>query len=295
VIRVESLAKHYNHFVALENVSFDVRAGEIFGLVGPNGAGKTTILKSILGIVIPTSGACHVDNIDVRKRPVAARRRAGYLPSEGRFYETMPAGAFLRFALAGYQDYDRELVDELTRVFALPLAKKIRGFSHGMKRKLGIVQALAPRVPVAILDEPEEGLDPTARIAFLHLLERVRAGGKTILLSSHQLESVAKVCDRVAFIAAGKLIDCDSVGAIRERAGRRIRVRLRAGTDPACLRVPGAAEVIEREGEYTIVVDGDPLEALRRLAALPIDGLEFRQLRLEEIYADLYQIDRAPC
>jgi ABC-type multidrug transport system ATPase subunit len=163
-----------------------------------------------------------------------------------------------------------------------------------MKRKLGILQAVVPNVPIAILDEPEEGLDPTARIGFLRLLESLRARGKTILLSSHQLESVARVCDRVAFIAAGRLVDCDSVVKIREKAGRRIRVRLRQGTDGACLRVPGVSDVIERDGEYTVVADGDPLDTLRRLAALPLDGLEFRQLRLEEIYADLYRIDRAP-
>jgi ABC-type multidrug transport system ATPase subunit len=293
MIRVEQLGKRYGAFTALEGVSFEVSKAEIFGLVGPNGAGKTTILKSLLGIVIPTSGKCHVLDSWVQARPLEARRSVGYLPAEGRFYETMTGGAFLRFALGGYAEIDRALEEELVKAFALPLRKRIRGYSHGMKRKLGILQALVPRVPLAILDEPEEGLDPTARAFFLDLLVRLRAAGKTILLSSHQLESVAKVCDRVAFIAAGKLVDCDSVANIRERAGKRIRVRLRPGVDPAALSVPGVSEVRGRDGSYTVVAEGDPLEVLRRLAALPLDGLEFRQLRLEEIYADLYQLERS--
>lgn len=294
MIEVASLGKRYGAFRALEGVSFRVEPREIFGLVGPNGAGKTTILKSLLGVVIPTEGRCSVEGIDVRARPVDARRRIGYLPSEGRFYEPMRGGEFLRFALGGYPTVDWALADELAAAFALPLEKRIRGYSHGMKRKLGILQAVAPRVPVAVLDEPEEGLDPTARQAFLALLRRLREAGKTILLSSHHLETVAQVCDRVAFVAAGKLVDCDSVARIRERAGRNLRVRLRPGADPACLRVPGVREVIARGAEFTVVSEDDPLEVLRRLAALPLDGLEFRQLRLEEVYADLYRLDRAP-
>ena len=103
----------------------------------------------------------------------------------------------------GYESVDEDLTKELVKTFNLPLEKRIRGYSHGMKRKLGILQVVVPNVPIAILDEPEEGLDPTARIGFLRLLESLRARGKTILLSSHQLESVSRVCDRVAFIAAG--------------------------------------------------------------------------------------------
>ena len=294
MIRIEGLTKHYGAFVALENVGFDVHEGEIFGLVGPNGAGKTTILKCLLGIVNPTRGRCVVDGRVVDSDPVGVRRRVGYLPSEGRFYENMRARAFLDFALSGYGSIDKDLYQDLVKRFALPLDKKIRGYSHGMKRKLGILQAVVPKVPIAVLDEPEEGLDPTARLGFQRLLEQLRARGKTIVLSSHQLESVSRVCDRVAFVAAGRLVDCDSVVNIREKAGRRIRVRLRQGVDGSALRVQGVSDVIERDGEYTVVTEGDPLEALRRLAALPLDGLEFRQLRLEEVYADLYKIDRTP-
>src|SRR5262249_37896530 len=150
----------------------------------------------------PTKGRCHVADVCVQDDPVRARRSLGYLPGDGRFYETMRGGDFLDFALGGYPAIDRALRDELVRAFALPLRKRIRGYSHGMKRKIGILQAVVPAVPLAILDEPEEGLDPTARAYFLDLLLRLRAGGKTIFLSSHQLESVARVCDRVAFVAA---------------------------------------------------------------------------------------------
>lgn len=293
MITVKGLCKRYGDFLAVDGVDLEVARGEVFGLVGPNGAGKSTLLKSLLGIVRPTAGHCTIDGCAVDLDPVGARRRTGYLPSEGRFYETLTGRDFLAFALAGYEKLDTDLFARLVDAFALPLRNRIRTYSHGMKRKLGIVQAVVPAVPVAVLDEPEEGLDPTARRTFLELLVQLRSRGKTILLSSHHLESVSRVCDRVAFLAAGKLVDCDSMDRIRERAGRCIRVRLRAGVDPSCLRMPGVSQVLERDGEQTVVCDGAPEEVLRGLAALPLDGLEFRRLRLEEVYADLYRIDRA--
>src|SRR5262249_39784491 len=145
-------------------------------------------------------GRCRIGGIAVDERPVEARRLTGYLPGDSSFYESRTGRAFLREATADYPRVDRALEAELIEAFQLPLDKKLRTYSHGMKRKIGIVQALVPDVPAAILDEPEEGLDPTARRRFLDLLKRLRAGGRTILLSSHQLDAVAQVCDRVAFL-----------------------------------------------------------------------------------------------
>jgi ABC-2 type transport system ATP-binding protein len=292
MIHIENITKRYGSFVALENVSFEVRGQEIFGLVGPNGAGKSTLIKILAGVVIPTTGRCTVCGHCVQTDGVAARGKMGYLPSDGHFYESMTARVFLQYALSPYRAVDVGLREELLDLFRIPANKRIRTFSHGMKRKLGIVQALAPIVPIAILDEPEEGLDPTVRQVFLSIVVRLRDAGKTILLSSHQLDSVAQVCDRVAFLAGGKLLDCDRLENIRERAGRRIRVRLHDNTDPACLQFDGVESVVRKGGEYIVVAAGDPKTILQKLSSLPVDGLEYKRLRLEEVYSDLYQVER---
>lgn len=292
MIRIEQIKKSYGSFPALDGVSFEIHKNEIFGLVGPNGAGKTTLLKILLGVVIPTSGRCYISDICVQTDGLRARRITTYLPSDGQFYEWMTPRSFLTFAVAGYPALDAALQGELLDIFNIPIDKKIRAFSHGMKRKLGIIQALVPRTPVAILDEPEEGLDPTARHRFLQILERERKNGRTILLSSHQLDSVARICDRVAFIAAGKLLDCDTLANIRNRAGKNIRVRLPQGADPRCLQLDEAEKVIAGDGFYTVVAKNNERDLLIKLSQLPIDSLEFRQLRLEDVYADLYQVER---
>lgn len=295
MIRIVQLTKKWGAFTAVNSVSFEIHKNEIFGLVGPNGAGKTTLIKALIGAVVPTSGNTYIADHCVQKQGVAARSLTTYLPSDGHFYESMTANSFLQFAMSGYRHVDIPWRDEMLDAFHIPLHKKIRSFSHGMKRKLGIVQALAPRTPVAILDEPEEGLDPTARLKFLQFLQRERAGGRTILLSSHQLESVAQVCDRVAFIAAGRLLDCNSLEQIRERAGKRIRVRLLPGTDPACLQIEGVKSVVARNGVFIVITDGDERDLLQKIVTLPVDGVEYRQLRLEDVYADLYQVEREEC
>lgn len=292
MIEVLQLTKHYGSFIALDRVSFAVGPGEIFGLVGPNGAGKTTLIKCMMGIVNPTSGSCRIGGFDVAVDGVKARRLAGYLPGDGHLYESMTPRVFLQYALDGYGSVNNTLCSELFEVFKIPGDRRIRSFSHGMKRKIGIIQALAPETPIVILDEPEEGLDPTARQLFLNILISERSRGRTIFLSSHQLDTVAKACDRVAFVAGGRLLDCDTMEQIRNRAGRRIRVRLQPGVDPQCLRVEGVESVVTRGTEYVVIVKDQEHEVFRRLALLPVDAMDFRQLRLEELYSDLYQVER---
>ncbi|MBL8693702.1 MAG: ABC transporter ATP-binding protein [Planctomycetes bacterium] len=292
MIRAEDLTKNYGAFRALTDFSLEVKAGEIFGLVGPNGAGKTTFLKCLLGIVNPTAGRCMLDGIHVQARPVAARSRCGFLPGEDAFPLALRGATFLADALDDYPAVDRELERELVDLFRLPLNKRLRAYSHGMRRKIGIVQALAPRVPIAILDEPEDGLDPTSRLQLTALLRRLRDGGRTILFSSHHLDVVAQVCDRVAFIAGGRLLECATIEEIRDRASHRLRVRLAAGTPHSVLQIPEVESVIPRDGELILVAAGDPRALLRRVADLPIEKLEFRTLRLEDLYSDLYGVDR---
>ena len=201
----DRVTKRFADVTALDEVAFAVEQGEIMGLVGPNGAGKTTLLKSAVGLVRPDTGGVTVDGIDVRHDPVAARGRIGYMPGDCGLYDRWTGRAILDFCLGAYPtvDVDDSLVDALVSRFELPLAKRVRGYSTGMRRKLLLIQALAVRAPLLVLDEPTEGLDPTTR-AFLadHLRGRAEAG-TTVLFSSHQLDEVEEISHRIAFLHHG--------------------------------------------------------------------------------------------
>jgi len=220
VLAAEGVAKRYGAVLALGGISLDARRGEILGLVGPNGAGKTTFLKSAVGLVRLSEGRIRIDGIDVAEDPVGVRRRTGYLPGECNLYPGMTGQTFLNFCLEGYPDADAALRKELAERFDLPLRKKVRKYSTGMRRKLLLIQALCLRTPLIFLDEPTESLDPSSRIFLLGLLRRLAGEGRTIVFSSHQLDEVERICDRVALLHKGSLLDFATIESLRERAAQ---------------------------------------------------------------------------
>ncbi len=289
----DRVTKRYADVTALDGVALSAEKGEILGLVGPNGAGKTTLLKSAVGLVRPDAGDITAAGIDVRRDPVAARGRIGYMPGDCGLYDRWSGRALLDFCLGAYPraDVDSALADSLVARFELPLAKRVRGYSTGMRRKLLLIQALAVRVPLLVLDEPTEGLDPTTR-AFLadHLRRRAEAG-TTVLFSSHQLDEVEEISHRIAFLHHGRLLDIDTVAAIRARASHYLRVTLPEDADPALLEGPTVASVTAADGEWLVEAAGDPAATLRALAGLPVTSLEFNRARVSELYRDLYGVD----
>ncbi|MGH7151559.1 MAG: ABC transporter ATP-binding protein, partial [Planctomycetota bacterium] len=206
-VEVRRLVKRFGRRTALAGVDLEIPAGEVFGLVGPNGAGKSTLLRILIGIVRPTGGEARALGHRLPEESLAVRRRSGYLPADANLYERMRGAEFLAFALHGYPALDRPLERRLLEAFDLPLRDRIRTYSHGMKRKLALACALLPDVPLHILDEPTEGLDPSVRITLLDVLRELRSRGRTVLLSCHDLAEVERICDRVAFLDAGRLLD----------------------------------------------------------------------------------------
>ncbi len=287
-VQIQRLEKRFGRRTALAGVDLEIPAGEVFGLVGPNGAGKSTLLRILVGVVRPSGGEARVLGHRLPEESLAVRRRAGYLPGDANLYERMRGGEFLAFALNGYSALDRSLERRLLEAFNLPLRERIRAYSHGMKRKLALACALLPDVPLHILDEPTEGLDPSVRIALLDVLRELRARGHTVLLSCHDLAEVERICDRVAFLNAGKLLDCDTIEGIRSKTARFLRATFRAAPDPGALARAGLV-VAGREGEVHLLrIEGDPSAALRGLADLPIASLEWNRPSLADLYAQLY-------
>jgi ABC-2 type transport system ATP-binding protein len=219
-VRAEALSKTYRvgffarRVRAVEDLSFEVRAGEIFGLLGPNGAGKTTALKMLLGFVKPTSG--HAFIAGQRAGTVASRRQLGYLPENPALYEFLRGDEYLVFAgrLCGLSRADarKRTVELLERVGLAGRADRpIRKFSKGMVQRLALAQALVGDPRIAILDEPMSGLDPIGRKDVRDLILQLRDEGRTVLFSTHILSDVEAICDRVGILVEGRLTDCGAL------------------------------------------------------------------------------------
>jgi ABC-2 type transport system ATP-binding protein len=208
VIRAEVLTKRYGQALAVDRLDLTVGRGEVFGLLGPNGAGKTTTILMLLGLTEPSSGRATVEGFDPLRQPLEVKRRAGYMPDSVGFYDNLSGAANLRYcaALAGLPDARSRIEKALGRVHLEEAADKpVRAYSRGMRQRLAIAEILIKQASVAILDEPTGGLDPQSTREFLDLIRSLKHDGMTILLSSHLLDLVQSVCDRVALFHRGRV------------------------------------------------------------------------------------------
>ena len=246
VIEAKGLQKRYGKAMAVRGVDLTVQEGEVFGLLGPNGSGKTTTILMLLGLTEPTGGSVKVAGFDPLRDPLNVKRHVGYLPDMVGFYDTMTAPENLAYTarLAGIpQDDARRRIDKALARVGLDHVKhrKIAGYSHGMRQRLGIAELLVKQAKVLILDEPTNGLDPQATQDLLKLITELKREGLTIIISSHLLNMVQTVCDRVALFKGGKV---ELVGAVDDLA----------------------RDVLG--GAYTIEVDADGKDLPKALSAL---------------------------
>ena len=300
-IRLEQISKKYRSLIAVANLSFDVHPGEIFGFLGLNGAGKTTTIRIILDLVRPTSGRASVFGARCREDSLRVRAQIGYLPGELGFYGDMTGAATLE-VLARLSDAvidrirQRDLLDRM-QLSARDLQRKVREYSTGMKRKLGIVQAFQADPALLILDEPTEGLDPLMQDALYDLLADTRRRGRTVFMSSHVLSEVERVCDRIGLLRRGELVLVSAVADVRNMAARHVRVTFRdelAGRAAADVAWPGHCEVVERTSRvWTLRVRGPLGPLLAAMSPLAIEDIEVREPHLEEV-VKAYYTDDAP-
>lgn len=229
-IELDGLTKHYGEVVGIEDLSFPVEEGEIFGFLGPNGAGKTTTIRALLGLLSPTAGTATVLGADVRDEAalIEAKRRIGYLPADLGFDEGTTGERVLDLHAAIKGGSRRE---ELLDSFTPPLDREIREYSTGNERMLGIVQAFMHDPDLVIMDEPTSGLDPLKQEVFHEFLDAERERGTTVFFSSHVLSEVRQVCDRVGILREGRLVALEDVETLLDRGGKRVQVRL-AGEIP---------------------------------------------------------------
>jgi ABC-2 type transport system ATP-binding protein len=277
---------------ALEDVSINVREGEVFGFLGPNGAGKSTMIRLLLGFIHPTAGRATVLGHDIQDGSVAIRRRVGYLPAGVALYDSLSGEEQLDYmaALSGGQAARRDDILDRLELSRTTLRRHVRDYSRGMRQKIGIVQALQHDPDLAILDEPTEGLDPLMQRAFHGLLDDLRAAGRTIFFSSHVLSEVERVCDRVAIIRRGRLVALEDVAGLLARRKRNVEMRL-AGPAPPLDGVPGVSAIVAADGRLTCRLQGDMAPFLRAIAGHSITDLIIEPAHLEEAFLELYEDD----
>jgi ABC-2 type transport system ATP-binding protein len=296
-ISTSGLTKHYGGglrhrgavIAALNDVTLDVRGGEVFGFLGPNGAGKSTFIRLLLGFLHPTAGGAQVLGRDIVTDSVAIRAEIGYLPGGIAFHDGLTGERHLDDLadLAGRPSVRRAALCDRLELDARTLRRPIRDYSRGMRQKLGIVQALQHDPALAILDEPSEGLDPLMQRAFYSILDDVRAAGRTVLFSSHVLSEVERVCDRVAVVRAGRLVANEDVAALLARRKRRVELQFE-GEPPDLAAVPGVSAVAVDGSRLTCDLEGDPRPLLAAIASQAVTDLLIEPARLEDAFLELY-------
>ena len=292
-ISIRSLTKRYGPLTALNNLNLDVSHGEVFGFLGLNGAGKTTTIRLLLDLLRPTSGKAFIFGHDCWVESLAARARVGYLPGELGLYSDLTGLEVLDF-LAGLnrQPVDKRHRQQLCDRLELPqsdLRRRLREYSTGMKRKLGLVQAFQADPPLLILDEPTEGLDPLMQESIYELLADVKRRGRTVFMSSHVLSEVERVCDRIALLRQGELVLLSSVQESRRLAPRRVRVIFTEDVSADAQLPPGHERVEATPRQWRLNVAGPLGPLLDVLARLPVEDLEVQEGRLEDVVLKYYR------
>ncbi len=224
ILSTKLLTKNYGKTCALDRLSLDIYPGEIFGLLGPNGSGKSTAIRLMLGFHRASSGSLEIAGFDPWRQSVEVRRRVAYLPGELRLYENLTGRKLVHFLLQLRQEKPDDRVEKLAKQFGIDLDIPLTEMSSGMKRKVALITVLTPQVPIIILDEPTNALDPVMRDELLNQLRLAQSEGKTILFSSHILSEVESICDRVGILRRGKLVHLQSIAELRE--GRKIEIDL---------------------------------------------------------------------
>ena len=275
-IAVEGLTKYYGAVIGVEDLSFEIAPGAVYGFLGANGAGKTTTIRLLLDLLRPSRGRAFVLGVDCHADSLAARRLIGYLPGDLPIYPDLNARDYLSY-LSRLDDrrVPPGYLEHLLRRFdvsALDQQRRLREQSHGMKQKIGIIQALMMRPPVAILDEPTAGLDPLMVQAFRETVAELRQrGDTTVFLSSHVLTEVESTCDRIGLVRGGRLVASGTIDDIKRDATRRVTVTFADGGPPLVTEVKGPL---------------GPLVA--RLGGRAIHDISVEPFRLEDYLARFY-------
>jgi ABC-2 type transport system ATP-binding protein len=286
-IRTFNLTKKYGDFVALDNLNLEVKKGEVLGFLGPNGAGKTTTIRAILGLINPSSGSAEIFGINSQFNKVEAHKKISYIPGEASFWPGLTGAETLHLLGKIHGKIDQTYRDELIKRFEFDPSKKVRTYSKGNRQKINIIAACMTRAELLIMDEPTSGLDPIMEQAFRQSILEAKASGQTVFLSSHVLEEVEALCDRVGILREGKLAELGTLAEMRHLSALTIDATF--DVDPPKVDHIKGVRVVKVVGNrLTCQIQGPIDQLLTILAANHPKTLLSREPSLEELFLSLY-------
>ncbi len=288
-IEVRELTKYYGKHCGIENVSFTVEKDEIYGFIGPNGAGKTTTIRTILALIHPTSGSASIFGKDCIREADQIAGDVGYLPTEIYYYENMTALELLQYTAALYKVNAADRITELAGKLNLDLKRKISNLSYGNKKKVGIIASLLHQPQLLILDEPTSGLDPLVQQTFIDILKEENKKGMTVLFSSHVLSDVQKVCNRVAILKEGRVIDVQNISELREKGFKKVELNLIESAPAEMFELEGVADFKQSNNQVSFIYHGDLNLIVEKIALLKLSDIFIEEPTLEEIFFHYYE------
>jgi len=304
ILEVSNLTKIYGHeynllgrkigrrVVGADNVSFKVRKGEIFGFLGPNGAGKTTTMRAILDYLHIQNGRVSVFGLDHHKFALEIRKKIGYVPGDLSLYEDFTGEELVEY-FGGFRPFDHAFLEELCSFFRADLTLKIKNLSTGNRQQVGLILALGPKPDFLILDEPTSGLDPLMAANVHRVLKSLKAEGKTIFLSSHDLAEVRSVCDRIGIIKEGRMILVEEIENLVTKFLQNVTLTFSADKVPSLEEIQGfetvQSVVKENDRRFKLTVKEDINELVRWLSDYNVERLNIEDASLEEIFLQFYE------
>ena len=282
-IAIQNLTKTYGKNRGIENVTFEVAKGEIFGFLGPNGAGKSTTIRCLLGLIKPISGSAEILGCDIVKDHREIMKRIGYIPSETMFYPSMKVSEVIKFAADVRGINCAEEAAKLCERLKVDTKKRIDELSLGNRKKVGIVCAMQHKPELFIFDEPTSGLDPLIQAEFFELVREYNAQGATCFLSSHVLSEIRKYCGKAAIIREGRLIACDTIDHLAHTGAKFIRAE-----GVRDLRLDGMSKVVQTDGGMEFVYSGSMNDLLKALSAHDVQDLSIEEPSLEDVFMQYY-------
>lgn len=288
-IEIKSLTKLYGKARGILDVNLEVQEGEIFGFIGPNGAGKSTTIRTILNFIHPTKGEAEIFDLNCFTQSEKIKQQIGYLPSEVHYYDDMKVRELLKHSASFYKKDCSKRISELCDALEMDTDKKLEELSFGNKKKVGIVQALLHEPKLLILDEPTSGLDPLMQNKFFEILNEENKKGTTIFFSSHMLTEVQKMCDRVAIIKEGKILNIESIDNLRANTYKKIKIELKNADQSAFDKFSGVVNRTVKDNCIEFLFNGQVDKVIKKLYEYEVKNIWIEEPQLEEIFMHYYQ------
>ncbi len=287
VIEASDLCKNYGNDVGIKNINLEIKKGEVFGFIGPNGAGKSTFIRTLLGLLHPSSGTAKVLGHNIKNKSEEIRKKLGYLPSEVNYYDGMSSRELLEYHSGFYKNVDTNKIKTLSTMFELDLDRKIEELSFGNKKKCAIIQSVIHEPDLLILDEPTSGLDPLMQNRFFELLEEENKKGTSIFFSSHILSEVQRLCNRAAIIRKGEISAVEDIQSLLEKQMKKVRFVFKEKQELKF--ISGVQNPTWTNNKLTFDYIGPVKELIQWMNQLDLQDAVLEEPDLETIFMNYYQ------